>query len=100
MTTANKSEAAVVATEAIVHPVVTTESRVSAAQAALDAQHPEYMSFGDAAKQLGVRFQQVYNRAVDRKKMQWLEVGKRKLVLRTDVEAWAKVREAYFADSK
>ncbi len=57
----------------------------------------DYMSFAEAAKSLGVRFQQVYQRAVVRSKMHWVDGGKRKMVLKADVAEWAVIREQYFA---
>lgn len=73
------------------------------AVAAASNQQPDlsqYMKFAECSKLLGVRFQQVYQRAVVRGKMQWIESGKSKYVLKADVSAWQKVREIYFADSK
>jgi excisionase family DNA binding protein len=54
--------------------------------------HADYIPFAEAAKTLGVRFQQVYQRAVVRGKMRWVDAGKRKLVHKADVQAWAKIR--------
>lgn len=57
----------------------------------------DYMSFADAAKKLDVRFQQVYQRAVVRNKMRWIDAGKRKMVHKADVAAWAAIRREYFS---
>ena len=57
-----------------------------------------YIPFAEAAKELGVRFQQVYQRAVIRNKMRWEDTGKRKVVHKDDVAEWAKIRVQYFAD--
>jgi hypothetical protein len=57
----------------------------------------EYIKFNDAAKRLGVRFQQVYQRAVVRGKMRWVEEGKSKYVHIDDVAEWERVRDDYFA---
>ncbi len=57
----------------------------------------DYMSFAEAAKSLGVRFQQVYQRAVVRSKMRWIDGGKRKMVHKDDIAEWAVIREQYFA---
>jgi len=59
----------------------------------------EYITFAAAAKSLDVRFQQVYQRAVIRNKMRWVDTGKRKIVHKDDVEAWRSVRKEYFAKS-
>ena len=56
-----------------------------------------WVSFNDAAKRLNVRFQQVYQRAVVRGKMEWRQVGKQKQVTEKSIEEWEKVREAYFS---
>lgn len=67
-------------------------------QQEIDAAYPEYMSFAACSKELGVRFQQVYQRAVVRGKMRWISAGKHKLVLKADVDSWKKVRAEYFSN--
>jgi hypothetical protein len=52
----------------------------------------QYVPFAECAKVLGVRFQQVYQRAVVRGKMRWIETPKHKLVHVDDVQAWAAIR--------
>jgi len=54
----------------------------------------EYVKFAEAAKICQVRFQQVYQRAVVRGKMQWKDEGKFKTVRLADVEKWRDERIA------
>lgn len=53
----------------------------------------EYMSFADAAKFLGVRYQQVFQRAVDKNKMVYRQTPTNE-VLTADVMLWKEKRNA------
>jgi hypothetical protein len=53
---------------------------------------PNYISFGFAAKVLGVRYQQVYSRAVTKNKMRWIERGLLHVHL-DDVKKWNEIRQ-------
>jgi len=73
------------------------QSQEEAATTQTEDELQDYMSFAEAAKQLDVRFQQVYQRAVVRSKMRWVEGKKRKMVHKDDVKQWGISRKEYFA---
>jgi hypothetical protein len=52
---------------------------------------PNYVSFGFAAKVLGVRYQQIYARAITKNKMRWIEKGLLHVHV-DDVKTWIEIR--------
>jgi len=54
-----------------------------------------YEKFNQARLRLNCRFQQVYQRAVVRNKMRWIELGKAKYVRVEDVDEWLKYRKEH-----
>lgn len=56
-------------------------------------EHDGYISFGDAARMLGVRYQQVFQRAVTKGKMSWRQSPENEVWLQ-DVVTWQQKRNA------
>lgn len=60
----------------------------------------DYVSFSEAAEQMGVRFQQVYQRAEKGKLGVVKTLFNKKLILKSELAKWKVSREEYFKKLK